>query len=194
MNGVLARMPTLGGWSGQRSPLRAAAAARSIYHGERGGFSFSVNLSLEVRWAAKEAQKPFHSHIQDRVRRALKSGFGELVDFYFIIENGLGERPHIHGAVDLERTSQNRHALRAALHRVSGGWVARNKSGYRVHTLELYAPVKWVHYTFKRDASARRSLSIYDPLCMTQGLSQKAKVQWELMREEQREARRAEHS
>lgn len=192
---VLSKMTTLARWRDQGPPLHTVAAARAIYHGGRVGYAFTVNLSLQVRWAARAAQKPFNSHIQDRVRKALKAEFGIPVDFYFVLENALGERPHIHGAIDLEHSDENRRRIRKALYKVAGGWVAKRPGRERViDTPELYTPARWAHYAFKRDASARKRLDVLNQLCMTNALKRRAKEHWELMRSEQREAKQASSS
>ena len=192
---VLSKMTTLGRWRDQGSPLHTVAAARAIYHGGRVGYAFTVNLSLKVRWSARAAQKPFNSHIQDRVRKALKTEFGKPVDFYFVLENALGERPHIHGAIDLEHSDETRRRIRKALYKIAGGWVARSPGRKHViHTKELYTPARWANYVFKRDASVRARLGVLNQLCMTNPLKRRAKDQWELMRCEQREAKRAQTS
>lgn len=184
----LASLPTFGPWDRTTEPVRAIAMARAIHSSGSHGIAFTADLTSQSLGMAVMSERDTGSEIQLRLRRYLKAEFGRCPDFYFIVERGLGQVPHLHGAIDLEPTKHNRESLSAVLKKLSR--IQHKKdTGRWVDVEPLRTPARWAAYTYKHFLTSRAKWQVYSLLRATQSLSRRGQAEWEKMRQEQRDAR-----
>ncbi len=106
---------------------------------------FTLRLSAAVIEAASRDKRGFGRHIQDRIARHLRQRFptGEAT-FWFAVEQGFREEPHVHGAVVVpeEGLFLTREALRAA----GGKW---RSDARQCDIRPRLNQIKWVGYATK---------------------------------------------
>jgi hypothetical protein len=184
----IAKLPTFGEWNKAQPPSRVIAMARSIHASEARGIAFTANLTGMSFDMAKLTKRNTGSSLQDRLRRHLKAEFGVCPDFYFILERGLGQLPHLHGAVELEPSPINRRKLRTALSKLSRADKRRAPERW-VDAEPLKTPARWAGYALKHPLTSQSKTGVSSIVFATQQLRTKARKEWEKMRQEQRDAR-----
>jgi len=184
----IANLPTLGEWEKAKDPSKATAMARAVLSSGTGGIAISADFTSQSFGMALLAQRETGSAIQDRLRRYLISEFGDCPDFYFVVERGLGQVPHLHGAVEMEPTSANRDRMRKVLLKLSR---IGKIDGYAswADAQPLRTPARWGAYPYKHPLTSQSKTGVSSLLYATQSLRQKARVEWGKMRQEQNDAR-----
>lgn len=111
---------------------------------EMGATPFTLRLSDNVIVQGKSASRGFGWYMQDRMRRHLRLVTGDDPAFWFIIEQGLGDEPHLHGAVVMpcDRKEQVREALCA----VGGAWRSKVRQCQFGQSNNL---IRWIGYCTK---------------------------------------------
>jgi hypothetical protein len=187
---TIGTLPAYGDWNRSELPSRTVAMARAVQGLGLGGITFTLNLHAVNFGRFQGASRKTHSAIQDQLYKSLKKAFGQSVDFYFVLEQGVDESPHLHGAIALDPTEANLEAVKACLKRLGRADQKRKAPERLVKVDPLYTPGRWGGYAVKAsNVSAIRS-GVENTLCATQGLKRQAKVEWELMRAEQRDAKK----
>lgn len=185
---VLSGLPTFGEWAKAQPPSKAVALARAIQRSGYQGIAMTANLSTTAFGRAHSAVKETGSAIQDTLRRHLSAEFGSTPDFYFVFEKGLGQKFHFHGAVAVDPTPNNIRKARAALLKLCE---AKHKPGKAraVDVSPLETPARWAGYSFKHPITSQSKTGIRSLIRSTRSLTREAKKEWEVMRQEQRDAR-----
>nr|WP_241095070.1 hypothetical protein [Marinicauda algicola] len=80
---------------------------------------------------------------QDQLYKSLKKAFGQPVDFYFVLEQGVDESPHLHGAIALDPTEDNLETVKACLKRLGRADQKRKAPERLVKVDPLYTPGRW---------------------------------------------------
>jgi len=184
----LASLPTFGEWNKAQAPARVVALARAVQSPAIQGIAISVNLTYQSFGMAEAAERGTGSALQDRLRRYLISEFESCPDFYFVVERGLGQLPHLHGAVSLDPSESNQRRLRSVLLKLARA-KGRRSSERWVDTDPLTTPARWGGYAIKHPLTSRSKTGVASLLYATQGLRVKARNEWEVMRQEQRDAK-----
>lgn len=186
---TIGNLPAFGGWERSELPSRTVAMARAAQELGQGGITFTLNLHAVNFGRFQGAIRKTHSAIQDQLYKGLKQAFAQPVDFYFVLEQGVDESPHLHGAIALAPTKTNLDMVRECLKRIGRVDQKRKAPERLVKADPLYTPGRWGGYAVKAsNVSAIRS-GVENTLCATQGLKRQAKLEWELMRAEQRDAK-----
>lgn len=185
---TLAELPTFGEWGKAKAPAKALAYARAIQRFSTQGVAITANLNTTSLGRAQTVERATGSAIQDSLRRHLSNEFDKTPDFYFVVENGLGQQTHIHGAASVDPTSENIRKVRSALIRLCE---PKDRPGKErsVDVSPLQTPAKWAAYSFKHPMTSMNLSGVGSLLRSTRPLTRKAKEEWELMRQEQRDAR-----
>ena len=185
---ALSELPTFGEWAKAQPPSKAAAFARAIQRSGSQGIAITANLSTPALGRAHSAAKETGSAIQDSLRRHLSTEFGATPDFYFVFEKGLGQKIHLHGAVSVDPTDENIKKTRAALMKLCE---AKDKPGKEraAHARPFETPARWAGYSIKHPMTSQSKTGVRSLIRSTRSLTTEAKKEWELMRQEQRDAR-----
>ncbi len=187
---TLGNLPAYGTWDRSELPSRTIAMARAVQGLGFEGITFTLNLHAVNFGRFLGASRKTHSAIQDQLYKSLKKAFGHPVEFYFVLEQGVDESPHLHGAIALAPVKANIEAVKACLKKLGRANQKRRAPERLVKVDPLYTPGRWGGYAVKAsNVSAIRS-GVQNTLCATQGLKRQAKVEWELMRAEQRDAKK----
>ena len=185
---AIAKLSTFGEWGKAKPPARSLAMARAIQAESSEGFAFTANFPLKAFSEAQSVERETGSEVQDQLRRLLIAEFGLCPDFYFLIERGLGQLPHLHGAIALEATPTNRNRLRKVLLSLTRAG-NRTASERWVHVVALRTPARWAAYAYKHPLTSQMKTGVKTILRATNSLRRKARDVWGVMREEQRDAR-----
>ena len=185
---ALLGLPTFGEWAKAQPPSKAVALARAIQRSGSQGIAMTANLSTAALGRAHSADKATGSAIQDSLRRHLTTEFGTTPDFYFVFEKGLGQKFHLHGAVSVDPTEENKDKTRAALLKLCE---TKHKPGKEraVDAKPLETPARWAGDSFKHPITSQSKTGIRSLIRSTRSLTREAKKEWEVMRQEQRDAR-----
>ncbi|MBU2605319.1 MAG: hypothetical protein KKC43_05450 [Alphaproteobacteria bacterium] len=184
----LAKLPAFGEWSKAQAPARIIALARVVPSSDIQGIAFSATLTYQSFGMAQAAEKNTGSAVQDRLRRYLISEFDECPEFYFVLERGLGQLPHLHGAMSLDPSQHNQKRLRAVLIKLARA-KGRHTPERWVDTEPLTTPARWAGYSIKHPVTSQSKTGVVSLLYATQTLRIRARDEWELMRQEQRDAK-----
>lgn len=186
----IAELPTLGPWDRAGQAAKAIAYSRASKSLSGGACAFTVNLPLRVALQADQERRATQSVLQNKIRALLKAEFGEAVNFFFVYERGIGQKPHLHGAVALKPTNQNMKRLRRVFYKLAG--VKPKPSNSSLIRLErLRTPGRWGAYAIKHPLVGQLKSGVLNLIGKTRGVARQAKVEWEQMRAEQRDARAA---
>ena len=149
--------------------------AQSI-ESEGRGLSITINLAPEVVRSAQAATKGPVSHLRERFAKVLKRSLGHVPDFVIVAEQGYGQKPHLHGVIDLEDTPENRKAIRHAGEVLSG--LALDGPG-RARIVDIQPLANggfWPgDYTKKFRHSTRRQMRVERVMAHTRSLGQRAR-------------------
>lgn len=184
----LANLPTFGPWDRTTEPVRAIAMARAIHSSGSHGIAFTADLTSQSLGMAVMSERDTGSEIQLRLRRYLTAEFGTCPDFYFIVERGLGQVPHLHGAIDLEPTEDALSRLSSVLQKLARAEGRKKKERWS-DVEPLRTPARWAAYPYKHALTSLSKWQVYSLLRATQSLSRRSQAEWETMRQEQRDAR-----
>lgn len=110
-----------------------------------GAVPFTLRLSTEVIEKARAAEVGIGRHLQDRITRHLRHRLSEGVPaFWFAVEQGVWDEPHLHGAIVIPEGRQDE--VKAALIAAGGAWVSRARQLGFSRRKNL---VVWVGYATK---------------------------------------------
>lgn len=184
----IANLPAFGEWEKAKDPAKAIAMARAIQSGGIQGIAFTANLTFRSFGSAEAANRETGSALQERLRRVVASEFGECPNFYFVVERGIGQLPHVHGAVAIDPSRENRKRLRKALNKLA---LAENRKASErwVDAKPFTTPARWAAYAFKHPLTSRQKTGVRSVLRATRELRGLAREEWEVMRQEQRDAK-----
>lgn len=105
---------------------------------------FTLRLSDTVVLQAKRDPRGFARHIQDRIRRHVRYHTGDDPSFWFSIEQGPFEEPHLHGAIVVP-SGQDK-AVRRAMRAAGGKWTSDAR---QFHFSPKRGAVGWIGYATK---------------------------------------------
>jgi hypothetical protein len=141
-------------WGKASQPLRAMAMG--IACGEVGGLDFTLHLGDSgIEYARGVGEITFARRMYKRIGETLaKKAYRGLpaIDFMFFVEQGKGERPHLHGIVlpDSRLTPSKKALLRAAMREAGGtDWKPAGHNNTQAELGSLYGPIGWVGYITK---------------------------------------------
>lgn len=110
-----------------------------------GAVPFTLRISPDVVETAKGDKVGFARHVQDRLARHLRYRCpGATPTFWFVIEQGTWDEPHLHGAVVIPEGERD--AVRDALSATGGTWTS---SARQVQFGRSGNLIKWVGYSTK---------------------------------------------
>lgn len=190
---TIGTLPAFGDYDRSKLPSRTVAMARAVQGLGYEGITFTLNLHQLNFGRFQAADRGTHSAIQGDLQKKLKAKFGRTVDFYFVLEQGVDEAPHLHGAIALDPSPANLKTVRDCLKmlgRVDQRQIAPERL---VHVDKLYTPGRWGGYAVKAsNVSAIRyeAIGVENTLGATRGVRKQARHEWELMRAEQRDAKK----
>lgn len=140
-------------WSKATLPLRAMAMG--IAAGNRGAVDFTLQLGDSgIDYARGVGEMTFARRIYRRIKDALdiecpKAGYPTPA-FMFLVEQGEGDRPHLHGVIFLPTSkAQVKHLRKTLLDAVGQDWKPRGRDRTQLELGSLYEPVGWVKYMIK---------------------------------------------
>lgn len=139
---------------------------------------FTLRVAPET--FAKAASDPVGvaRHMQDRLARHLRHNLARPApDFWFAIEQGTWDEPHMHGAIVVPEGFQN--AVRKALAGCGGPWKSPARQVQFGPTRNL---VKWVGYSTKWLYRSMIRLGNENLIGATQGMRRESKRAYQAMR------------
>lgn len=109
---------------------------------------FSLRLSPEVATAALEDRRGVARYLQDRMARHLRQRLPDQEPmFWFAVEQGIWDEPHLHGAVVIPEGGRDR--VISALKAAGGAWKSAARqcqlSGARNLVTWMGYATKWLH-------------------------------------------------
>lgn len=163
-------------WRDLSLETKAGLMASAIEREGR-GLSFTIKLSDETVMAAQKARKGCASHLRERFAKLLKRKLGETPEMLIILEQGLYQRPHLHGVVDLPDTEANRRAVRSAGEVLSSLKLNGSSRPRIVDIQPLRNGAFWPgDYTAKYRRTTKRQLAVKRVMAHTTGLRNRALV------------------
>lgn len=186
----IASLPAFGEWEKAMLPSKAVAMARAVNGLGFDGITFTANLHATNYGRFGSAERETASAIQDQLYKVLKKRFGRPVDFYFVFEQGIQESPHIHGAVALAPDPDNMKAVRECLKQLADADAKRTAPERLVQVDPLFTAGRWGGYAVKALMVSTVRAGVENALSGTRAIRRRAKVEWELMRAEQRDAKK----
>jgi len=138
----------------EKATLRLRMLGMSVAAGKRGGRDFTLHLNEAVMASAlsgdgKSFAKRMHRRLKDKLASAYGAAGLPSPDFFFQVERGRGEAPHLHGVIIIPDDSPLT-LLREALRQAGGDpWKRARHVATQVDIGELTEPVGWVSYITK---------------------------------------------
>lgn len=163
-------------WPGSSDQDKTRAMVRDIHEQGR-GIAITCRLSDEVVDAARSSKKGLPSHLLERLTKLLKQRFKQPVDIVIVLEQGLGEGPHLHGVVDVADTQENRHLVREAL-TVLGACPQIGLMERQVHVSDLYEPDGWGRYPFKWRSTSKSNLKVDRTMAASKNLRKRGEANY----------------
>lgn len=167
-------------WEKTTWPLRAMAFG--IAAANRGASVFTLHLGDSgIAYGRGVGEIEFAQRLYRRIRDALKAkcppaGY-QPPEFFFVVEMGVGERPHLHGVIVLPDKKSHRTHLRAVLRQAVGtDWLPTPEAKTQLHIGSLYEPAGWISYISKYSEQTKESLGDNISAC-SRGLTQAGR-QW----------------
>lgn len=185
----LGKLPALGRWDQKKPPTEAVALARAIQGLGVGGIAFTLNLHVFNEGRFQSAARATPSAIQDQLYKLLAKSFGRPVDFYFVMERGVEEAPHLHGAIALDPTPINLKAIKDCLKRLALAHEKRKAPERLVKVEPLSTPGRWGGYAVKASLVSSLRADVRNTICKTRSLNKQAQLEWERLRQEQSSAK-----
>lgn len=187
---ALSKLPALGRWGRKKTPSEAVALARAIQGLGFEGITFTMNLHVFNAGRFQSAARATPSAIQDQLYKLLEKSFGRPVDFYFVMERGVDEDPHLHGAIALDPTPESLKEVRRCLKQLALAQEKRKAPERLVKVDPLTTPGRWGGYAVKASMVSSLRADVRNTICRTRGVANQAKIEWERMRREQRDAKK----
>lgn len=140
-------------WEKASLPLRAMAMG--IAAGQQGAIDFTLHLGDSgIAYAMGIGEMHFARRMYRRIKDALerecpRKGF-PAPEFFFLVEQGVGERPHAHGVMLVPANKSHQKRLRTILRNVAGtDWKPTGRDKTQVEFGSLFEPSGWVNYITK---------------------------------------------
>lgn len=112
---------------------------------ELGATPFTLHISEDIQKAAAGDRRGVGRYLQDRIARHLRQVIpGETPAFWFAVEQGVWDEPHIHGAVVIPGGMEG--TVGAALRAAGGQWKSTSR---QVHFSRRGNLLTWVGYSTK---------------------------------------------
>lgn len=141
------------------------------------GLSVTINLSPKVVEDARSAKKGLASHLRDRFTSLLRRRLGYTPEVLIILEQGHGQKPHLHGVIGLEDTPHNRETVRRAGEVLSGEPLDGLDRGRIVDIKPLKNGAFWPgDYTQKFRHSTKRAFGTKRVMVHTRSLASRARL------------------
>lgn len=171
---AIGKLPAFGSWDRKKLPSEAVALARAVQGLGYEGITFTVNLHVfnasRFRGSKRAQASGMKSAIQDQLYKALNKAFGGPVDFYFVLEQGVDEAPHLHGAVALDATPENMKTVKRCLKQLAQADQKRKAPERLVKVDRLTTPGRWGGYAVKASMVSSLRADIRNTISKTQGL------------------------
>lgn len=140
-------------WS--KASLTLRAMAMGIAAGRQGGLDFTLHLGDSgIAYGMGVGEMQFASRLHRRIRDALirecpKAGY-PAPSFFFLVEQGKGERSHLHGVILAPSMPSHKRHLRTVLRNAVGtDWKPKGRDKTQVEFGSLFEPAGWVKYITK---------------------------------------------
>ncbi|XBQ15418.1 MAG: hypothetical protein ABL308_10665 [Oceanicaulis sp.] len=160
-------------WRDLSVPQRCGLMAQTI-EAEGRGLSITIDLS-EARLARCPSDRGKASYLQKALSEYLNTALGHTPDFLIVLEQGLGQKPHLHGVIDLEDTPGNRKAVRHAGEVLSGLPLDGPGRARIVDIQPLTNGAFWPGgYTEKYRRTTMKQMKLKQPYAHTRTLGQRA--------------------
>lgn len=139
---------------------------------------FTLRLHTTVMAKAKDDKRGAARHLQDRLTRHLRTRLGDAPAFWFAIEMGAGDEPHLHGAIVVPpgREEEIKDALRAA----GGPWTASRQLKFS----DRRTAATWVSYSTKWMYGTAGKLQDENIIAATNGMRAAAREWYQSARKE----------
>lgn len=148
-----------------------------------GAFPFTLRISPEIMSQALASNKGPARFMQERISRYLRNQTSDApIDFWFVIEQGEGEEPHLHGSIVIPRDDQG--AIIEALRAAGGLWEPRSR---QLQISEKKGAIQWVGYSTKWLMSSGLRMNATSLFAANLGMKREAKLRYQ----EARDLRRA---
>ena len=145
-----------------------------------GAFPFTLRIAPSVFEAAQADSRGIARYFQDRINRLLKSRLrDQKPDFWFAIEKGFWDEPHIHGAVVIPHG--RRDVIADGLRAAGGVWQAKSR---QLLISERRDPIRWVGYSTKWLFSSAARLDAPSLIGASMGIRREAKASYQAARSE----------
>jgi hypothetical protein len=106
-----------------------------------------------------EFARRLYRKLKDALSLVAKSLGIPVPEFLFFVEQGEGERPHLHGIIFLPSSKRHQRVIREALRDAVGrDWKPSGSDKTQLEFGTLYEPAGWVAYIVKFNEVTRRSL------------------------------------
>jgi hypothetical protein len=140
-------------WSKASLPLRAMAMG--IAAGDDGAVDFTLHLGDSgIAYGLGVGEMQFARRLYRRItdtlaRECPKAGYPVPL-FFFAVEQGVGERPHLHGVIFLpEKKVHQRHLRETLCEAVGTDWKPTGRDLTQLEFGSLFEPAGWVRYITK---------------------------------------------
>ncbi len=140
-------------WEKASLPLRAMAMG--IAAGQQGAVSFTLHLGKSgMAYGQGVGEWHFARRLYRRITDALKSGCPSkglaIPDLAFFVEQGEGERPHLHGFIHAPALKKQQRVIRnILLNAVGRDWKPRGRDRTQLEIKAMYEPIGWIEYIAK---------------------------------------------
>lgn len=139
---------------------------------------FTLRVHTTVMAKARDDKRGIARHLQDRLTRHLRTRLPDAPAFWFAIEMGAGDEPHLHGAIVVPpgREKEVKNALRAA----GGPWTASKQLKFS----DRGTAATWVSYSTKWMYGTAAKLQDDNIIAATNGMRAAAKEWYQTARKE----------
>ena len=140
-------------WDKATLPLHAMAMG--IAAGSLGAMAFTLHLGDSgIAYAMGVGEMLFAQRIYRRIRDRLRRGCGdrgiERPELAFFVEQGVGERPHLHGFVFVPPVKKHESLVREMLLKAVGrDWKPYGRNRTQLEFEPMYEPAGWIKYITK---------------------------------------------
>lgn len=147
-----------------------------------GAFPFTLRIDPEIMSLAQSSGKGPTRYLQERIGRCLRSSLSATrIEFWFVIEQGEAEEPHLHGSIVMPKNGWD--AVADALRTAGGLWEPRSR---QLLISEKKDPLQWIGYSTKWLLTSGLRIGADRLFAASQGMKREAKFRYQKARSEKR--------
>lgn len=132
---------------------------------------FTLNIDPKLIAKGKASSHGLARYLQDRIARQLRRRIpNHKIDFWFVIEQGIGDEPHLHGAITIPVGERDHVSL--ALREAGGDGRCKSR---QLKFSQPRCPTTWIGYSTKWKLVSEGHLEASTITAATKGLRSRAK-------------------